>query len=135
MDKRRAAAMSLLLVLGLSVGVWAAEEIDLSDFNEDVMRDMDDTVKSLDSDIATHESAAAVSDARLVGQGLKQAEDYFTRKGHLERAVKLAQQGEDQVAGVEKSATAGDFESALSGYEALVKTCRACHDAYRPPDR
>jgi hypothetical protein len=129
----------VLVTLGIAVG-WtgglarATTNMDLTDFNEDVMKDMDDAFKSLDSNIATKNAKAAVADAQVVRDGLKWAEDYFTRKGKVEDAVKLARQGQDLAAAVAKSAAASDFDTALTDYDSLVKTCRVCHDAYKPPD-
>ena len=114
--------------------VWATADLDLSDFNDDVMRDMDDTVKRLDSGLATKDAVSAAADARAIQEGLKWAQDYFAKKGNVEDAVKLAKQGEDRADAVARSVQAGDFDSALTNYESLVKTCRACHDAYKPPD-
>ena len=29
---------------------------------------------------------------------------------------------------------ANDFDTSLNKYDSLVKTCRSCHDVYKPPD-
>ena len=108
--------------------------IDLADFNDDVMRDMDDSMKSLDSNIATHDSKSAAKDAQSIQAGLEWAQEYFTKKGYVEDAIRWARQGQDLAQGIAKSAQAGDFDASLTQYDALVKNCRACHDVYKPPD-
>jgi hypothetical protein len=35
---------------------------------------------------------------------------------------------------VEKSIGAGDFDAASSGVRAVVRSCKACHEAYKPPE-
>ena len=124
-----ATAMALLGTLAS-----AGANIDLTDFNDDVMRNMDDTVKTLDSDLAGHDSKSAQADARAIRDGLHWAEDYFTRKGNVEDAVRLAKRGEELASDVANSAGSNDFDAALTSYDLLVKTCRNCHDVYKPPE-
>ena len=124
-----ATALALLVTLAS-----AAANIDLTDFNDDIMRNMDDTVKTLDSDLAGHDGKSAQTDARVIQDGLHWAEDYFTRKGNVADAVQLAKRGEDLASDVAKSAASNDFDAALASYDSLVKTCRRCHDAYKPPE-
>jgi hypothetical protein len=128
---RGAFATALALLVSLA---YAAANIDLTDFNDDIMRNMDDTVKTLDSDLAGHDSKSAQTNARAIQDGLHWAEDYFRRKGNVEDAVQLAKQGEELASDVSKSAAANDFDAALASYDSLVKTCRRCHDAYKPPE-
>jgi hypothetical protein len=124
-------AAATLLLCALAV---AASNIDLTDFDDDVMKNMDDTVKSLDSDLATHDPKAAQTDAGAIREGLHRAEEYFARKGNVDDAVQLAKQGEEFAINIAKSAGSSDFEAALNTYDALVKTCRRCHDVYKPPE-
>lgn len=112
----------------------ATADIDLTDFDDDVMRNMDDTVKSLDSHLAMHDAKSAQTDAQAIRDGLHWAEEYFTRKGNVERAVQFAKQAEQLAGEVGKSAASSDFDAALTSYDSLVKACRACHDEYKPPD-
>ena len=113
---------------------YAAANLDLTDFDDDVMKNMDDTVKALDTDLATHNAKSAQSDAQAIHDGLHWAEEYFTRKGKVDDAVQLAKRGEGLAADIVKSAAANDFDTASSTYDSLVKNCRRCHDAYKPPE-
>ena len=127
---------ALSIAFGMAGPLVAAGTVslDLSDFNDDVMRDMDDTMKRLDSDIATRGATSVAADAQSIRDGLKWAQDYFTKKGNVEDAVNWARQGQDLADAVAKSARSSDFDTSLNTYDSLVKTCRACHDAYKPPD-
>jgi hypothetical protein len=127
---------ALSIAVGLTGRLLAAATVspDLSDFNDDAMRDMDDTMKRLDSDIAVRDTQAVVADGAAIGQGLQYAQDYFTSKGNVEDAVRWAKQAHELVEGVSSAARAGDFETSLNKYDSLVKTCRACHNVYKPPD-
>jgi hypothetical protein len=127
---------ALSIAVGMTGPLLAAGTVslDLSDFNDDAMRDMDDTMKTLDSDIATREIISIARSATAIGEGLKYAQDYFSKKGNVEDAVRWAKQGQDLAAAVGTAARGNDFDTALSKYDLLVKTCRACHDVYKPPD-
>ena len=128
----RGALAAALLLLGALAS--AAANVDLTDFNDDVMKNMDDTVKTLDSDLAGHDGRSAQSDARAIQEGLHWAEEYFARKGNVADAVQFAKRGEEFAAEVAKSAASSDFDAATTSYESLVRTCRRCHDVYKPPE-
>ena len=127
---------ALSIAVGLTVPLIAAGTVnlDLSDFNDDVMRDMDDTMKRLDSDIATRDAKSVSGHSALIREGLKYAQDYFTKKGNVEDAVRWAKQAQELAEAVTSAAQAGDFDTSLNKYDSLVKTCRSCHDVYKPPD-
>jgi len=127
---------ALSIAVGLTVPLISAGTVrlDLSDFNDDVMRDMDDTMKTLDSDIAARDAKSVVSDARSIREGLRWAQDYFTKKGNLDDAVRWAKQGQDLAEAIASSAQSSDFDTSLNKYDSLVKNCRACHDVYKPAD-
>jgi cytochrome c556 len=108
--------------------------LDLSDFDADLMRQMDDTVRDLDSGIATRDAKAVATDARFIRESLQSAQDYFSRKGQLEDAVRWASQGQALADALAAAARAGDFETSLKKFDSLVKNCRACHDVYKPND-
>jgi hypothetical protein len=137
--------LAVLGALGITVGlgglvqattslVQAAAGLDLADFNDDVMRDMDDTMKSLDTHLATRDTKSVAVDTQSIRDGLKWAEDYFVKKGNVDDAVKWARQGQELAGAVASSAQSSDFDTSLDKYDALVKTCRACHNVYKPPD-
>ncbi|MEA3179371.1 MAG: hypothetical protein QOI59_2894 [Gammaproteobacteria bacterium] len=137
MHKKGMAVLSALsIAAGLTGPLVAAGivSLDLADFNDDVMRDMDDTMKRLDSDIAMRDAKSVASDSASIREGLGYAQQYFTKKGNVEDAVQWARQAQDLVEAVTNAVQAGDFDSSLSKYDLLVKTCRACHDVYKPPD-
>jgi hypothetical protein len=136
----RKKGIAVLGALSIAVGVTGplvaagTVSLDLSDFNDDVMREMDDTMKKLDSDIATRDAKAVASDSAAIKEGLGYAQEYFTKKGNLDDAVRWARQAQDLVEAVTNTVQAGDFDTSLNKYDSLVKTCRACHNVYKPPD-
>ena len=110
----------------------AAADVDLSDFDDDVMRAMDDSIKDLEPVIAAGNAAGAGVDAQAILDGLKWTEEYFTKKGNTEDAVKFARASQDLTVAVQKALAANDFEAAARSARALSKSCRTCHDLYKP---
>ena len=119
-------------VLAALSGSLAYAEIDLSDFDDDSMRDMDDANKDLGPVLGARNAEAALADAQVLQNVLKQTEAYFVKKGGADDAVKLAQQGQASVAVVIAAIGKSDFESAAAAARDTAKNCRSCHDLYKP---
>lgn len=120
-----------LIVAALSASaVWAA--VDVSDFDEDVMKTMDDTNKTLQPDIAGKNAKAAIEGIEIIQQGLQWTEEYFASKGNAADGVKFAQEGKQLAAQVLNAVNAGDFDKAGAAARDLTKNCKACHEVYKP---
>jgi hypothetical protein len=119
------------MALWMSSVVFAG--IDLSDFDEDAMRAVDDASKELESSLASKDTQVALANAQFIRDSLQWAEGYFGKKGNVDDAVRLARQGQELATAIEKSVKASDFEAASGSYDSLVRTCKRCHDAYKPP--
>lgn len=109
---------------------WAA--IDLSDFDEYVMRDMDDANKDLGPALGAGNLEAALADAEVLKTGLDWTEDYFVRKGGTDDAVTLAQQGKTSLATVFAAIGRKDLDVATAAAREVGKNCTSCHDLYKP---
>jgi cytochrome c556 len=125
--------MSVLcgLLAVLSGGAVFAE-IDLQDFDDDLMRDMDTAIKDLEPVVGAKNAVAAAGDAELLRDGFKQTEDYFAKKGTATDAVEFARKSEELTATVLKQIGANDFDAAANSARAVSKSCRTCHDVYKP---
>jgi hypothetical protein len=107
-------------------------DLDLTDFDDDNMRDMDDANKDLQPVLGARNAQAALSDAQVIQNVLKETEAYFTKKGGADDAVKFAQQGEASIAAVIEAVDKSDFDTAAAAARATAKNCRSCHDIYKP---
>jgi cytochrome c556 len=114
------------------MGGAAVAEIDLKDFDDDLMRDMDTAIKDLEPVLGAKNSVAATGDAELLRDGFKQTEDYFVKKGTAPDAVDFARRSQELTATVLKSITSNDFDAAGNAARALSKSCKSCHDVYKP---
>jgi hypothetical protein len=125
-----------MMVTGLACGLARADgvhvDLDLADFDDDSMRDMDDANKDLQPVLGAKNSDAALADAQVIQHVLKETEDYFTKKGGTDNAVKIARQGETSVATVIAALGKSDFDTAAAAARDAAKNCRACHDIYKP---
>jgi hypothetical protein len=120
---------ALLLIAGVA---FAA--IDLKDFDDDGMKAIQDTKKDLESNIAGQDAPAVAEGAEFIRAGLQSTEAYFTKKGNVDDAVQWAKQGQEYAAAIGKAAGSNDFDAASTAFNGLIRTCKKCHDAYKPPD-
>src|SRR3984893_18223912 len=105
------------LLAVLSGGAVFAE-IDLKDFDDDLMRDMDTAIKDLEPVLGAKNAMAASGDAELLRDGFKQTSEYFAKKGSADDAVKFAQNSEELTATVLKYIAAKDFDAAAGAARA-----------------
>jgi len=125
-----------ILVVAVFIGILGAgvvfAELDLSDFDDDLMRTMDDTNKYLEPDINAKNLKNAKEGAETIRQGLKWTEDYFVHKGGVDDGVKLAQEGQVLAQTILQALDQNDFDKASASARAMTKNCRSCHDLYKP---
>jgi hypothetical protein len=124
------------IVAGFACGLVRADgvhvDLDLTDFDDDSMRDMDDANKDLQPVLGAKNADAALQDAQILQIVLKETEGYFTKKGGTDNAVKIARQGELSVEAVIAALGKKDFATAAAAARETAKNCRACHDIYKP---
>ena len=107
-------------------------DIDLSDFDDDLMRDMDNSNKDLEPVINAKNAATATEDAQFIFQGLRWTEKYFASKGGADDAVKYSQDAQALTQSILKYLAQNDFDNAASTARDLSKSCKTCHEAYKP---
>ena len=125
-----AASMATLVFLGVAF----AADIDFSDFDDSLMRDMDDAVKELDSNVGGGDAAASLTNVKVLRDGFAWAEKYFAAKPDAPLGHGFVKDGIGHLDSLEKSLGAGDFDGANAGLRGVVKSCKACHEAYKPPE-
>jgi hypothetical protein len=120
-------------LMALAASVMAAE-LDLSDFDDDLMQSMDDAVKELDSNVGGQDAKASLANAAVLGEGFAWAEKYFAAKPEAPLGAGFAREGKEHLAALVQAIEAGKFDDASNSVRAVVKTCKACHEAYKPPE-
>ena len=128
---------SKLLAAGVAftlAGAAYAAALDFSDFDDTLMRGMDDAIKDLDSDVGGQDADAALANAAVLREGLAWAEQYFAKKPEAPLGVGFAREGQEHLAQLTQAIEARDFDAASANVRAVVKNCKSCHAAYKPPD-
>jgi len=116
---------SLLSVLAASV--HSAE----SELDTDLMQSIDDTNKSLSSNIALKDVKAASADSKELNDMFNKVETYFVNKGGADDAVDLARKSKDLTLQIAHAVDQHDFDSASNSATALSRNCRTCHTFYK----
>jgi hypothetical protein len=117
-------AASLVLIGGV---VRAADgELDM-----DLMQTIEDTNKSLASNIATQNAQGSTADAKELHELFGKVEAHFVNKGGADDAVDLSRKSKDLAESIVKSVAVKDFNTATDSATTLSRTCRACHTFYK----
>ncbi len=108
-------------------------EIELVRFDDDLMRDLDKTIKYFEPDVTAGNLDGATDDAATIQDGLKWLEDYFANKGpSAQHAVDIARSSQLSLASALKSLQAHNLEAAAVSAREVSQSCRSCHEEYRP---
>ena len=117
-------AAALVLVGGV---VRAADgELDM-----DLMQTIEDTNKSLASNLATQNGAGSTADAKELQELFGRVEAHFVAKGGADDAVDLSRKSKDLAGAILKSVAEKNFDSASESATTLSRTCRTCHTFYK----
>lgn len=130
---RKMVAMWVLAGIVLA-GTAHAErkEIDLRDYDDELMRDLDRTIKFFEPDIAAKNVEGAKEDAEILKEGFQYTGDYFSKKPNADDAVEISQRGLQSIASALSALQGSDFEKAAASAREVAGTCRSCHDIYKP---
>lgn len=129
-DKMNNRLAFLVLFAALS-GAPVAAAIDLRDYDNDLMRDLDKTIKYFEPDIMAKNADAAREDAEVLLGGFKYTESYFSKKG-AEDAVEISRKGLQVVKDVLENVDQNDFDAAAMMAREAPQLCKSCHDIYKP---
>jgi len=114
-------------VLAASAGLaFAAVELDT-----DLMQNIDDTNKSLASNIALKDGRAAIADAKSMNTMFGTVETYFVQKGDAANAVDLTKKSRELTLTIVNAVTSGDYDAATDAATTLSRTCKTCHTFYK----
>ena len=101
------------------------------DVDGDLMRGIDDTAKSLDSDVAMKDAKAAAADARALVETFAKVESHYGQKQETADAVGFAHHTRELAAQALKAIEANDFDAASEAVNQLTRSCKTCHEVYK----
>jgi primase-polymerase (primpol)-like protein len=122
---RRILAFLTLTLLIVSV---ASAQFEVDD---DMMRGIEDTTKSLDSNIAQREAKAAAAEAKELAGLFAQIETYYAGKSDGAEGVAHSQKSRELALATLKGIEAQDFDTAANTLNTFTRTCKACHQVYK----
>ncbi|CAN2535154.1 hypothetical+protein [Methylocapsa aurea] len=120
---------SVLCAVLLATPALAA--LDLRDYDDDLMRDLEKTIKYFEPDITAQNSQAAKEDAEILLDGFRYTEDYFAKRGK-DDAVAISRDGSRLVADVVQKVDKGEFDAAAASAREATQVCKSCHEIYKP---
>ncbi|WP_294535332.1 hypothetical protein [uncultured Rhodoblastus sp.] len=130
---RKFTMLSTLAALLVAAPVFAERvTIDLKDYDDDLMHDIERAIKYFEPDISGQNADAARDDAAELRRGFTYTHDYFSKKGNTQDAVEISKQGLQWLDTVLKELDAENYEAAAEGAREVSKACRNCHDTYKP---
>jgi len=115
----------------LSLALASAAFSEGVDVDGDLMRGIDDTAKSLDSDVAMKDAKAAAAEARSLVETFAKVESHYGQKPDTADAVGFAHRTQELAAQALKAIEANDFDAAGEAVNQLTRSCKACHEVYK----
>jgi hypothetical protein len=120
-----------LIVFGAMLSVSAGFALAAVELDTDLMQNIDDTNKSLASNIALKDGKAAIADAKSMNAMFDTVETYFVQKGDANNAVELSQKSRELTLAIVNAVTSNDYDAATNAATTLSRTCKTCHTFYK----
>lgn len=121
----------LIIVFGALIVLAGVVRAGDGELDMDLMQTIEDTNKSLSSNIAIQDAPASTSDAKELQALFTQVENHFVAKGGADDAVDLSRKSKDLAESIVKSVASKDFGAASESATTLSRTCRTCHTFYK----
>lgn len=97
----------------------------------ELMRGVDDTAKSLDSNVAMKDDKAAAADARALVEAFARVESHYGEKADTADAAGFAHRTQELAAHALEAIEAKDFDAAGEAVNQLTRSCKNCHEKYK----
>jgi enoyl-[acyl-carrier-protein] reductase (NADH) len=101
------------------------------DVDADLMRGIDDSAKSLDSNVAQKDAKAAAADARSLVETFARIESHYGEKPETVDAVAFAHRTRSLADQALQAIEAQDFDTAGDHVANLTRSCKNCHEVYK----
>lgn len=116
------------LLAALFAGSVLATQVEI---DEDYMRSVEDTQKSLVDHLAGKNAKASTADATELADMFARVEAFYAAKGDAVEAVKLSGKSKDLSSEIVGLVAAKDFASASGKVEEIQRACKSCHNFYK----
>ncbi|RTL53153.1 MAG: hypothetical protein EKK46_09270 [Rhodocyclaceae bacterium] len=119
---------SVFLFLLAFTGMAVSAQIEM---DQDLMQNIEDSTKSLTSNIALKDIKAGTLDAKELAEMFAKVEAFYTQKGGADDAVSLAKKSRELSLQVGQDIVTRNFDHANEIATTMSKTCKTCHSIYK----
>lgn len=98
--------------------------------DEDFMQTVEDTHKSLTSNLAVQNAESSAADAKLLEGYFAEIEAHFAQKGDAPDGVELSKTSRALATEVLKTVETKDFDAAARQSSEIGRKCKECHKLY-----
>lgn len=131
--KRKRMILALVGALaGLAPVAAETTKSEFADYDDDLMKDLDRTIKYFEPDISGGNEPGIADDIATLRQGFQYTEKYFARRGSAADAVKISQDGLKLLNLVQLNVVEKNLDAAAAAARDVADACKACHDVYKP---
>jgi hypothetical protein len=124
-------ARRFIVFFGVLAIIGGAVRAADGELDMDFMQTIEDTNKSLASNIALQDAKGSTSDAQELHTLFGTVEKHFVAKGDAQDAVDLTRQSLQLTQSIVQQVAQKDFGKAQDSATALSRTCRSCHTFYK----
>lgn len=122
---------TLLLLISFSAVLAASVSAAEVEMETDLMQNIEDTNKSLSSNIALQRVEPSLEDAKQLTSMFEIVEAHFIKKGDAENAVDLSKKSKQLSEDIAKLVNEKNFDTATNLATDLSRTCKSCHTFYK----
>jgi len=124
--------MRKLVVLGVTLLAVAGSVISAQiDIDDDFMRNVEDSNKSLANHIAIKNAKGVSGDTQDLSAMFAQIEAFYAAKGDAQDALDISKKSRQLIDEIGKSVASKDFDSANVMASDLSRACKSCHNFYK----
>lgn len=119
------------VVIGCLLAVVGVVQAATAELDFDLMQNIEDSNKSLSSNIALKDAKGSSADARELHRMFTEVETHFVNRGDAPDAVDLSRKSLGLTQDIQQAVESGHFDAASEAASSLSRTCRACHTFYK----
>lgn len=124
--------MRKFVVLGVSLLAVAGSVISAQiEIDDDFMRSVEDSNKSLANHIAVKDTKGVSIDTKELSEMFAQVEAFYATKGDAQDALDITKKSRQLIVEIDKSVASKDFDSANVKASDLSRACKSCHNFYK----
>jgi len=131
MTRAKIPLFAVALLASLAAAMAEPAKSEYADYDDELMKDLERTIKYFEPDIAGGNESGVVDDLAVLRQGFKYTESYFAKRGKAD-AVKISQDGLKALDGVQQALAAKLTDDAAAKAREAAEACKTCHDLYKP---